>query len=253
MSGRAPHPMDERPRPRPWHAGTALDDFSIISYVVDPERLESLLPPGMEAHRFEIGGGEHALVSAVAFLDRDFRFRGFPWITLSCGQVNYRAYVRFRGQAGVWFFGTSLDSWLVAIPRVVWAMPWHHDRVRIDAERSRYGYARWVLTSSGDWGRASADVRDATRAADFIWLDSPDDRPTIVDPVFGWYRRRDGGVGSYSVWHRPLDLCEAATVSARFSVFEELGLIGPDSEPISAALQTTTTFDVHTPPQRVRA
>ena len=75
---------------------------------------------------------------------------------------------------------------------------------------------------------------------------------TVTDPVHGWYRRRDGGVGRYSVWHPPLRgrLQPMAVRVARSQPFEDLGLVPLGQEAIAAAVVPTTTFDVHTPPRR---
>lgn len=41
--------------------------------------------------------------------------------------------------------------------------------------------------------------------------------------------------------------------SARFPLFERLGLITPDTEPHSILAQRTLHFDIHTPPRRYPA
>jgi transposase InsO family protein len=67
-------------------------------------------------------GAPKALVSVVPFLDQDFHFVRCPWPKSRFGQTNYRAYV-IDGKTGehvVWFFGTSLASFLVVVPRVAW-------------------------------------------------------------------------------------------------------------------------------------
>lgn len=243
--------MARRPPRRPWNAATALDDFAIITYLVDPERLAALLPPELDVITVRSKGRLRGIVSAVPFRDRHFRFIGFPFITLSCGQVNYRAYVRHGDQVGVWFFGTSLDSWLVRVPRRLWAMPWHRGPMELEASWEGSMCARWSLTVTDGWGRADARLSDARDPADLTWLGPDDDREILVDPTVGWYRRLDGAIGCYSVWHRPLEPLDTTVESARFAVFENLGLVGPDQKPVSAVVQRTVDFDVHTPPHRV--
>jgi uncharacterized protein YqjF (DUF2071 family) len=243
--------MAVRPRRRPWHAATALDDFAIITYLVDPVRLASLLPAAWEPITVPSNGGRRAMVSAVPFRDRRFHYLGFPFITLSCGQVNYRTYVRHGDQIGVWFFGTSLDSRLVIVPRRLWSMPWHRGAMDLRAQWQGEVCANWSLTVAGRWGTARAQLRDARRAADFSWLGDVDPS-TLVDPTVGWYRRLDGRIGRYSVWHRPLAPLDAELGSAHFEVFDDLGLTDVDQQPVSAVVQQTVAFDVHTPPHRVR-
>ncbi len=241
-----------RPPARWCHAVTALDHFALITYRVDPARLASLLPRSVEPDVFALDdGAEASLVSAVPFVDRDFRFRFFPWITLSCGQINYRAYVRHRGERGVWFFGTSLDSRLVALPRLAWRMPWHRDRIRVDVDRSGDRLARLHLEVTGGWGSASAELVDdgapLGRLDGFADLDET--LEVLTHPMVGWFRRSgDLGIGRYSVWHEPLQPHPCAVRWARFAVFERLGLVAPGSEVHSALVQPTVDFDVHTPP-----
>jgi hypothetical protein len=74
---------------------------------------------------------------------------------------------------------------------------------------------------------------------------------TLADPLLGWYPRRDGGVGRYSVWHEPLQMQEARADVTRCEVFERLGLIDADQPPSSAGLQRKVRFDVHTPPKKI--
>lgn len=250
MTADPSHPMAERPRRRPWNAATALDDFALITYLVDPSHLAPLLPAGLDPITVRSGGRTMSMVSAVPFRDRHFRFVGFPFITLSCGQVNYRAYVRHRDQVGVWFFGTSLDSRLVVVPRRLWSMPWHRGPMDLTARWEGGTCDHWSLAVSDDWGRAEARLRDADAKADLGWLGEVE-RSTLVDPPVGWYRRLDGGIGRYSVWHRPLAPLDAAVESAHFSVFERLGLVASGRQPVSAVVQQTVDFDVHTPPRRV--
>lgn len=121
---------DLPPLPRPhsrWcHATSWLDSLCIVTWAVDPATLAALLPVGFSPLTRSLGDGNpRGLVSMVGFRDRDFHFNFAPWLPIGCGQVNYRAYVEFNGQSGVWFFGTSLDNATVAVPRAIWGMPWH--------------------------------------------------------------------------------------------------------------------------------
>ena len=245
--------MSTTPRPpiRWWNSLTDLDDFALISWAVDLDRLRSLLPAGITLD--ERNG--HALVSMVAFLDREFHFRAAPFVRLSCGQVNYRAYVRHGDDVGVWFFGTTLDSRLVVVPRRLWQMPWYRSDMQIDSawdgDRCRSRRARVASA----WGAADVTLRGTGVAAatppEFV----DDDTVSAVlrDPFIGWYDRANGsGVGRYSVWHEPLRLEEALPVEAHCQAHVDLGLIEPGQLPVHAGIQRRTTFDVHTPPTRVR-
>lgn len=244
----------ERPAPRWCHAATELDAFAMVTYRVDAERLAGVLPDGIVPDRFTFDDGtEGALVSAVPFLDRDFHFRFCPPVKVSCGQVNYRAYVTFRGERGVWFFGTSLDSVFVALPRLAWRMPWHRDSIEIVHRWAAERCEAWSLTATG-WGAGSCRLEPTgaplARLDGFADLDET--LEVLTHPMVGWYQRGDGGLGRYSVWHQVLSLEACAVPQARFEVFERLGLVDASQPPHSAVVARTVHFDVHTPPTRVR-
>ncbi|MTD55813.1 DUF2071 domain-containing protein [Amycolatopsis pithecellobii] len=240
-----------RKAPRWYHATTELDDFAIVSYRVDPAGLARHLPAHVVPETFTFEDGTTAaLISAVAFKDRDFRFRGLPAVTMSCGQINYRAYVRAYGTTGVWFFGTSLDHALVAIPRTVWGMPWTRSRIGISSAPDR-----WRMSASDVSGESHCEL--VATGEPLGALDGfPDvDRMLrlLTHPTDGWYRRRAGGVGHYSIWHDVMAPNPYQVVSARLTFFEQLGLIEPTSLPHSALVQPTVHFDIHTPPRRMPA
>ena len=153
----------------------------------------------------------------------------------------------------MWFFGTSLDSVFVALPRYAWSMPWHRDRIAIEAHWDGPGPARLRLRAEGRWGSAEHELVDTGAPLECLdgFSDLDEMHTVLTDPVDGWYRRRDGRLGHYSVWHDALTVRPWQVVQARFLVLERLGLITPDTEAHSALVQRRVAFDVHTPPTRV--
>jgi hypothetical protein len=237
-----------RCKPRWHHASTELDDFAIISYRVEPGLIARHLPSGVVPEVFHFDDGGHdALVSAVVFRDRDFHFRLCPLVRISCGQINYRAYVRAQGERGVWFFGTALDHPLVVIPRILWQMPWQRAQIRIEAEASR-----WHMTAAGPSGASHCELIVTDQAVGRLdgFNSVSETLRTLTHPADGWYRRRDGAIGHYSIWHEVMAARLCTTTSARFTFLEELGLITSSCKPHSALTQPTIHFDIHTPPQR---
>jgi len=246
-----------RPAARWYHSTTELDDFALISYRVDTERLRRRVPAAFDPDLFTFDDGTSgSLVSAVPFLDRDFCFRAVPQITLSCGQINYRAYGSLGGVRGVWFFGTSLDTPLVLAPRWLWRMPWHRDRIDVEASWAQPGPARWRLSATGPWGVADADLTVTDQAMGRLdgFADADDTAEVLTHPTTGWYRRRSSGassIGEYTVWHDVMDLARAEVHHSRFKVFEDLDLVSPGAPVHSALVQRSVHFDVHTPPHRL--
>jgi len=226
----------------------------MVSYRAPTDALAAVLPDGVEPDVFTFDDGSMAsLVSAVPFLDRDFHFRFCPPVKVACGQVNYRAYVTFRGERGVWFFGTSLDSVFVALPRYAWQMPWHKDRIAIEASWDGDRCESWSFEATGAWGegscRMAATGEPLARLDGFADLDETVE--VLTHPMVGWYQRRRGAIGRYSVWHEVLGVRPCRVDEARFTVFERLGLVEPDAPPHSAVVARTVHFDVHTPPTKM--
>jgi hypothetical protein len=196
------------------------------------------------------GTGDAAFVSVVPFLDRAFHFRFEPWPHVSCGQVNHRAYVVAPdGRTGVWFFGTSLDSVFVAVPRWLWRMPWYRERVVVEMDR-----ATWTAKVDGAFGALDIELRrsDTPLGTPAPFSGAADASGCVIDPALGWYRRtgRRGDTGAYSVWHEPLRLEAATVVRADVALHAALDLVPPGTPPLWAGVQGTVAFDVHTPPTR---
>jgi len=227
-----------------------MDDFALVSWAVDPDRVRSLLPAGFTVDERD----GQALVSMVAFLDHRFHFRAAPFVRLSCGQINYRAYVRRGDEVGVWFFGTTLDSRLVVVPRRLWQMPWHRGSMQLDSEWDGEHCRSWHVQVTGAWGAADVTLRGAgvTAPRPPAFVDDDDVGAVLRNPFIGWYRRVDAsGVGRYTVWHEPLRLEEAEVTEAHCDAYTRLGLIEDGQLPVHAGVQRRTVFDVHTPPTRI--
>lgn len=238
----------------PRDVTTTLADFAIITFAVDPDRLQSLLPPDFVAQRFSIDGAQRALVSAVPFRDLDFRFHFAPWLRFAFGQTNYRAYVLYRGEPCVWFFGTSLATPWVLIPQLLWRLPWHYARMRFDTSWESARCRHYHLHTTASWGRATVEIEGTDEPQGILpGFDSEAQTALILThPLRGYFRRRDGLVGSYSVWHQRLHLRRGIARRARFELLDELGLTDALSKPHSVLLQERTEFHIYLPPHIVR-
>lgn len=239
---------------RPSDVVTTLADFAIITFAVDPDRLQQLLPAEFVPQRFAIDGQDRALISAVPFRDLDFRFHFAPWLRFAFGQTNYRAYVLYRGEPCVWFFGTSLATPWVLIPQLLWRLPWHYARMSFDTAWQDGRCRRYLLFSEASWGRALVDIEGTEEPQGVLpgFTSEAQTSLLLTHPLAGYFRRRDGRVGSYSVWHERLRLRRGIARRARFELLEELGLIDQLSKPHSVLLQERTEFHVHLPPHVVQ-
>ncbi|HEY4634881.1 MAG TPA: DUF2071 domain-containing protein [Candidatus Limnocylindrales bacterium] len=247
-----------RPRPRlaGFDASTTLEDLAIVTFDVDPERLATLLPASVTPEvRTLDSGTQRGFVSAVSFRDRDFRFAGASWLRVSFAQTNYRAYVRGPdGRRAVWFFGTTLDSPLVALPRHLWRMPWHGGATTLEAEWAADDVCRrYRHRCEGTWGGADVELVGTPERADRLdgFVDADDAAHVLTHPLDGWFRRTDGGLGRYSVWHGRMQPRLGIARRAHYAVFEDAGLVSAGAAPHSVLLQHEIDFDVILPPVQV--
>jgi hypothetical protein len=250
--------MSEAPfaRPRPRLTGldatTRLDAFALVTFAVDPVRLAAAVPPGLEPEVRRLDDGTSCgFVSAVSFRDVDFRFAVLPVVRRSFFQTNYRAYVRGPdGQRAVYFFGTTLDSWLSIIPRRVWGMPWHGGRTTISATWSGHRCVDYRHISEPGWGGADVAIAGTDEPLGRLdgFTDVEDGALVLTHPLDGFFARPDGRLGRYSVWHERLRPTLGRATRARYEVFETLGLVASGQKPHSVLLQQSVEFDVLLPP-----
>jgi hypothetical protein len=77
----------------------------------------------------------------------------------------------------------------------------------------------------------------------------------LTHPLTGYYTRRDGRVGSYTVWHEPLTPSGGRVRAARWDLLDRLGIVPFDEQTAthSVLVQPRTEFIVRLPPRRVDA
>ncbi len=198
-------------------------------------------------------GRRRGLVSAVNFTDVEFHFVGASFARVSFVQTNYRAYITRGSERSVWFFGTTLSSRLTVFPRLIWGMPWHRVRASLDATWNGAKCVSYESSSSGRWCSSSMRLVPTDEPVGTLdGFENADDAARVIaNPLIGYFEHERGGVGRYSVWHEPLQPALGRAVSARFSVFEERGLVEADQGPHSVLLQPSTDFTVLLPPHRV--
>jgi hypothetical protein len=239
---------------------TALLHFSIVTYMVEPEALRLHVHP-----RFEIDtiiapdGNRKALISVVPFVDSDFHFVRFPWLKWQFGQTNYRAYVRDTqtGEHVVWFFGTVLDSWTNVVPRLLWRLPWHRARIGFDCayDAAAGRFSRYRMSAESEWASAELILSDSGQPPQTLQgFDSLETGLRLLThPMRGFYYRRDGKLGGYSIWHDWLQTTVGHAEIARFPLLARLNLVGEGdvSQIHSILLQRQTHFTVYLPPHKM--
>jgi uncharacterized protein YqjF (DUF2071 family) len=256
--------LEQRLRDRasgPFDVRSTLRHFALINYALPAERLARYIPARrFEIPTFTVGGTPMALMSAVPFWDLDFRFVHLaPFLKFQFGQTNYRVYVidRQTGEHVVWFFGTTLGSPLVHIARTLWGIPWHFARYKVDCRfnATRRTYDRFQYRVASAWAASAIRIRDTGEQVSVReGFTSPDEQQLILThPVAGFYRRTDGTLGSYAVWHQEIPMTLGTPEHLYFSLYERLGLLSRAEmqQPHSIFLCPEIEFEVYLPPKRV--
>lgn len=234
--------------------------FALITYALPAERLRPHIPERFDIPTFPINGQPLALMSAVPFLDADFHFyRLAPFIKWQFAQTNYRVYVvdRETGEHCVWFFGTTLGSWVVHVARTLWRIPWHYARYEIDCpyNAQRRAYDRYHFSKTSDWASAEIELEDTGEPMALHPCFSTLDEQILIltHPIVGYFYRLDSRPGTYSVWHEEIPLTVGKAKHLYFSLYERLGLLSREEmeNPHSVLICPKIMFEVHLPPRPI--
>ena len=154
----------ERQTPKGIDILCGLKHFAIITYAVPAERFDGLFPDRFVLDTIQVGEEKLGLVSVVPFNDIDFTSAVFPFPKFTMGQTNYRIYIidKETGERCVWFLGTTLDSWTLAVPKYLWKLPWYSGKVEFDCQfNNQTGlYERYAMNTEGDWAPASGQTHE---------------------------------------------------------------------------------------------
>jgi hypothetical protein len=71
-------------------------------------------------------------------------------------------------------------------------------------------------------------------------------------PLRGYYRRRDGRIGTYAVAHERLEMTRGVASESRFAVFEDQNLVDRGAVPHSVLPMLKTVFTIELPPTALK-
>lgn len=246
----------------PLHAEVLLRHLSLINYAVPKERLIRHIPEDrFEIPEFMFGGEPMTLMSAVVFYDRNFHYvHVIPSLKDGFGQTNYRVYVKDRltDEHCAWFFGTTLGSPLVYCISGLWGIPWYWGHYKIDClyNHEKAQYERYLFDVRSSWSASHVEIEDTGMPMDVqSGFASREELALIVThPVEGYFYRKDGKLGTYSVWHREISMTLGTAHSLYFSLYERLGLLTREEmqRPHSIFLCPETELRIHLPPNLVK-
>ena len=252
--------LHSRPPPKGIDVLCKLQHFAIITYAVEPSRFNGLFPDRFTLDLVEINGVEKALISVVPFIDVDFTSAVYPFPKFTMGQTNYRIYIidKQTNERCVWFLGTTLDSWTLAVPRLLWNLPWYSGDVKFDCDfdETQQIYRKYKMTTAATWAPAKVELSQ-TKDAPIELAGFPDLETGLVyltHPLAGFYHRRDGKLGTYRVWHKQLKVSSANLESASFALLSRLELVTPEEQQVahSVLVEPINEFTIYLPPKVVK-
>ena len=141
----APHDIARPVMTQGWR------DVSFAHWAIDPERVQTLLPDGVEVETFD----GQAWISLVGFEMRCLRLRGMPIIptTANFAEFNVRTYVTGTHGPGVWFFSLDTAHWLPTLTaRAAFALPYCVGTLTAEHAERRHAWTvarRWPDRRSG--------------------------------------------------------------------------------------------------------
>ncbi len=234
---------------------TSLRHFAIISYLVPLERLRPHVNPQFGIVPFTVDGRKYGLLSVVPFLDQDFCFSRLPWLRFRFGQTNYRLYVTDQqGEDQAWFFGTTLGAAAVAFAHHAWQLPWYRARYQFATtySASQQRYTRYQVRTQSAWAAAEIALVGTGHAMGLLpgFHSLDQQRYVLTNPVRGVFYRRDGRLGSYTIWHPAMELTTGRLLHARFALLERLGILSRQEtqQPHSVLLSPRVEFQISLPP-----
>ncbi|WP_039992210.1 DUF2071 domain-containing protein [Paraglaciecola chathamensis] len=251
--------LTERPKPKGIDVLCGLKHFAIITYAVPTERFQGIFPDRFKLDTVEIDGQEMGLISVVPFIDVDFTSAVFPFPKFTMGQTNYRIYIidTETGERCVWFLGTTLDSWTLAVPRYLWNLPWYAGKVNFDCTLNKANglYEKYSMKTLSDWAETSVDLVQSEHGR-LEFPGFPDVESALVyltHPLAGFYYRRDGKLGMYRVWHKELEVKSAQLISANFMLLSDLGIVKTveQNSPYSVLIEPINEFTIYLPPATI--
>jgi len=246
----------ERTKPTGIDVLCSLKHFAIITYAVPTARFQGVFPERFQLDTVEVDGQEMGLISVVPFIDVDFTSAVFPFPKSSMGQTNYRIYIidTKTGERCVWFLGTTLDSWTLAVPRYLWNLPWYAGQVSFQCyfNQTSKMYDKYQMKTQSSWAQASVELVQSKNDS-FNFPGFPNTESALVyltHPLAGFYYRRDGKLGTYRVWHKELEVKPATLLSAKFKLLSELGIVeeSEQNSPYSVLIEPINEFTIYLPP-----
>jgi len=232
-SPRVPERVDDPVMRMRW------SDLAFLHWPYEPDRVQRLLPPGLEAETFD----GSAWVGLIPFrmTVRASRGPAVPWVSFF-PETNVRTYVRAPdGTTGIWFFSLDAAQLGAVVAARSWlGLPyeWARMAVRMDGgggEGSvlRYRCARHDRPGRGTDHRGPRPTSTAdVQIGPAIHRTDVTDLEEFVTARFRLYSVSRGNLLSMPAEHGPWPLHRARTLGLRDRLVEAAGLPRPSGDPL---------------------
>ena len=226
---------------------TTLKHLSLITWDVDPARLQAFLPPQLIPATVPSPAGPRALFSMALMLEAGLAPKSMPWLSLYFAQLNERAYVtRPDGSGfGVYFWRSYVSSPSFIAPRWGLGMPYFWKRMTLEVKEQTLAlssktehFATLELsapaTSTSANGPSPEAVRDLT-----------------ANPMIGYSILRKKRLASFTVEHPPITPRLVSVRHVDPSTMLAAPTLAPGQQPVVACYEAESPFFIHLPPRDV--
>ncbi|MFH7326172.1 DUF2071 domain-containing protein [Desulfurivibrio sp. C05AmB] len=214
-----------------------LAHLLILNYPVPAALLAARIHPSLQ---LDTHGGT-AWLSLLAFEQQRFAPLGRLGPSFNFPEVNYRTYVQWRQQRGVYFFRLDLGcAWLALISRMFFGMPCRTQPLDLQVEMEADNTYR-------SWRLHSPELVVAARSAGAATADSA----WFLEPNHGFFTHRNGSLRYFQVKWSRTGLMAAKASIARCNFLEDIWGYRPAESPSASLINGLKLELVKFPPQPV--
>ncbi len=218
-----------------WH------DLTFLHWRVPAAALRPLVPAALEIDTFD-GDAFIGLVPFTMSNVRPWWAPPFPGIN-RFHETNVRTYVHHQGRdPGVWFFSLDAASLLAVIAaRVIWHLPYHHARMKLD--KGDFGL-RYASTRKRP-GPLPGECRVACRPLTEPAVAKPGTLEHFVAERYLLYTTgRNGSLRRGAVHHQPYPLQRAEVLACEETLIAAAGITRPAGPPPLAHYAATVAVEI---------
>lgn len=222
--------------------------YALITYAIPAARLTHLLPPALEPELV----ADHALITTVCFRNVRMRWSMMLCPYLTFEQCSYRTYVRYRGSAATYLFGSDLGSIGSYLAHSIFFGTVTPARFQVLRDphspllARKVGYGRYDATIESANGVSlfrleafeSAAVKNQTALSRFL-----------TEQSYVFLRSATGLLGVRISSHQGFNPWSGRLLGARFDFWERLGLLSRDEarQPVSVLVEPSIRQNLSLP------